>query len=179
MYISWENTLAYGLKPSNYSVTFIFLSTVYLGDLYYLYVRTYIKCYLSGWHEKKGKRSSSSREELWLNKLRHNQFTDYIKPLKLLLKINEDIWRLMTGRWMPDTFTTWSQFFPFKYIWFQFTHTHTQRTYQNVRKKCMHRKGLAAIGIFSSARMNLLAVLEAFMYVLTSITSFADKLFLI
>lgn len=43
----------------------------------------------------------------------------------------------------------------------------------------MHLKGLAALGIFSSARMNLLAVLEAFMYVLTSITSFADKLFLI
>jgi len=43
----------------------------------------------------------------------------------------------------------------------------------------MDQKGLAALGIFSSARMNLLAVLEAFTYVLTSITSFADKLFLI
>ena len=83
---------------------------------------------------------------------------------------------------MPDTFTTWSQFFPFKYIWFQFTHTHTHTHKEHTKmweKKCMHQKGLAALGIFSSARMNLLAVLEAFTYVLTSITSFADKLFLI
>lgn len=65
------------------------------------------------------------------------------------------------------------------------THTHTYdipkcKSIQGGKGlKCMHLKGLATLGIFSSARMNLLAVLEAFMYVLTSITSFADKLFLI
>ena len=65
------------------------------------------------------------------------------------------------------------------------THTHTHdipkcKSIQGGKGlKCKHLKGLATLGIFASARMNLLAVLEAFMYVLTSITSFADKLFLI
>lgn len=63
-------------------------------------------------------------------------------------------------------------------------HTHTKNTpkCESIQGgkglKCMHLKGLAALGIFSSARMNLLAVLEAVMCVLTSVTSFADKLFL-